>query len=70
MALPSARLHQPIHGDAPTRNASSSATRPAEIAAPCAPLGMDIIREWEVLFSYPDQTIKITVKKCDEQRPV
>ena len=33
-------------------------------------LGMDVIREWEVLFSYPERLIRIIVKKCDEQRPV
>jgi hypothetical protein len=33
-------------------------------------LGMDVIREWEILFSYPDQIVRIIVKKCDEQRSI
>jgi predicted aspartyl protease len=31
-------------------------------------LGMDVLREWEIVFNYPEKLIKIIVKNCDEQR--
>lgn len=31
-------------------------------------LGMDVMREWEILVSYPEDKIQIVVKSCDEQR--
>jgi hypothetical protein len=31
-------------------------------------LGMDVMRGWEILLNYPENSVQIIVKQCDEQR--
>jgi hypothetical protein len=33
-------------------------------------LGMDVMREWEILLSCPEEKIQIIVKNCDSVRPI